>query len=638
MLISHSTHSTFKPRFSALFFFLLLTTFSGTHEVDAKPLLPCTLHIEVRSAGSMAPIEGALVKLMGSSHSSSLLTDTNGIAEFDSINCGNYDIRATKDGYTMQPEQYSQKVIGWVAISFLGTPTLPSPTPTPTPTGTPAPSPTPTPAPTTGNNFYASPAGSAAGRGSIDNPWDLRTALSQSSIVKPGDTIWLRNGTSIGTFVSYLVGTQTAPITVRQYPGERAIIDKGSGAYANGTIPSLAVRGAWVTFWGFEITNSYADRSRTNPNTGLVQPWRGDGVDVYAPNVKFVNMVIHDAGIGIYDKQDGTEIYGCVFFYNGNNKNEHALYLGNRYDTKLVADNIIFDQGGYGIHSYSASTTSAQSGLTFEGNAVFNNGILTLDDMTTMNFLVGGEAGVPAERITIRDNYIYAPPGNKPNKNIGVMMGYADQGNRDLTITGNYIVAGQAQQIRYWQNVISNANTVYSTEVNTSYADVDLKMPAGVSTSAYSWNNNTYFGGLLSGGQFLFNLSTPIGFATWQLQTGLDANSELIQNLSLRPNGVQTFVRPNKYEAGRGHIVVYNWNHNATVTVDVAAVGLKVGDQFEVIDAQNYFGTPVTKGTYDGNPINVPMNLTIMSRPVGNVERVPSHTSPEFAAFIIRRL
>jgi len=67
--------------------------------------------------------------------------------------------------------------------------------------------------------FYASPSGASSGDGSISRPWDLKTALKQPPALQPGDTLWLRGGKYYGPFVSYLTGTASAPITVRQYPG-----------------------------------------------------------------------------------------------------------------------------------------------------------------------------------------------------------------------------------------------------------------------------------------------------------------------------------------------------------------------------------------------------------------------------------
>lgn len=67
--------------------------------------------------------------------------------------------------------------------------------------------------------------GSSEGDGSINNPWDLQTALNHPASVLPGDTIWLRGGTYNGRFTSMLTGSVGAPILVRAYPGENVKLD-----------------------------------------------------------------------------------------------------------------------------------------------------------------------------------------------------------------------------------------------------------------------------------------------------------------------------------------------------------------------------------------------------------------------------
>src|SRR4051794_30589689 len=74
--------------------------------------------------------------------------------------------------------------------------------------------------------YYASPRGSTLGDGSIAHPWDLATAIAGGvGRVQPGDTIWLRGGTYRGSFRSTVAGRIGAPVVIRQYAGERAIID-----------------------------------------------------------------------------------------------------------------------------------------------------------------------------------------------------------------------------------------------------------------------------------------------------------------------------------------------------------------------------------------------------------------------------
>ena len=96
--------------------------------------------------------------------------------------------------------------------------------------------------------YYVAPTGSSTNDGSVSRPLDLATALSASSPARAGDTIWLRHGTYVGNFVSDLVGSPSAPIIVRQYPGERATIDANlltphDRADSRGRIPGTGFRG-----------------------------------------------------------------------------------------------------------------------------------------------------------------------------------------------------------------------------------------------------------------------------------------------------------------------------------------------------------------------------------------------------------
>jgi hypothetical protein len=478
--------------------------------------------------------------------------------------------------------------------------------------------------------WYVAPDGSPKGKGTLDSPWDLATALAKDGSgaeVKPGDTIWLRGGRYTGNFVSTLAGKENAPIIVRALPGERVVLDRGAVSQAKQ--PALKVKGGWVWFWGLEIMNSTTDRSRKSPYDGKDEPWRGSGADVYAPNVKFINMVFHDNGHGIWDKEDMTEVHGCLFFYNGNNKREHALYIGNTNGTKYITDNILFAQGGYGILAHSNSPSSSQKGLHLEGNVSFNNGMLTLDDQTTGNIQVGGVQGVSAERIVLKNNYVYNSAETAASKNHGIRLGYEDKGNRDARLLDNYIVSRDPIRLWWWQSIEFLGNTIYSPAES-----LNLELPQGISPSAYRWDFNTYFSGKKSGASFSKDLSS-FSFTRWQQTSGLDAHSQVIQTAKLRPEGVRVFVRPNRYERGRAHIIVFNWDLREQVEVDLSSI-LPQNARFEVRDAQNYFGEPVLSGNFKGAQIQLPMKLQQVAPPVGNVERVPLHTAPEFAVFIVK--
>ncbi len=52
------------------------------------------------------------------------------------------------------------------------------------------------------------------------------------------------------------------------------------------------------------------------------------------------------------------------------------------------------------------------------------------------------------------------------------------------------------------------------------------------------------------------------------------------------------FVRPNRYERGRAHVVVYYWEHKDAVEVDLSKV-LTRGQKYRVVASQDLFGAPV---------------------------------------------
>src|SRR5262245_60326805 len=130
-------------------------------------------------------------------------------------------------------------------------------------------------------DFYVTPAGTAEGDGTMQKPWSLQKALSNSSAAKPGDTIWLRAGTYTGNWTNSLRGAPRKPIVVRQYPGERVTLD-GIGSDKT---PTLTVVGAYTWFWGFEITNS--DPARAPLPTGESPP-RGPAVHLLSKGSKLI--------------------------------------------------------------------------------------------------------------------------------------------------------------------------------------------------------------------------------------------------------------------------------------------------------------------------------------------------------------
>ncbi|MBK6797923.1 MAG: hypothetical protein IPG76_14410 [Acidobacteria bacterium] len=507
----------------------------------------------------------------------------------------------------------------------------PTPTPTPprpTPTPTPAPTPTPTPAPASSGQqpsstnitgIFVAPNGSSSNPGSIDRPLDIVKALSAGSPAKPGDTIWLRGGTYkapnaqlIGTeeptLISYLNGNSNASITVRSYPGERATIDGG-----------IRIEGSWTTYRDFEVTNSSPDRTQKRPM----------GLHVFGHHSKLINLVIHDCGngIGFWQTATDSEIHGAIIYRNGweatadYRGHGHGVYVQNQTGNKIISDVISFDQYSSGMKAYTEQ--GYINNITFEGNISFNNGSPARPQSAydrVENILVGSTTN-PPENINVLSNYTYHLPATRGTS---LFIGYTVDKNKNITFKDNFVVGGSANgtYITRWQQVIMTGNTfIGGNDLMV------LQMPAGQKSSSYSqWDNNSYFS-RSNLWPFIYTDDAVKGgyknLQEWKTLTGIDKNSVWLRSGSNKLTGSNVFVRPNKYESGRANIAVYNWDLKDKVDVDVSNV-LKIGSRYEVRNAQNFYGTPVLTGVYDGKTLALPMSGT--------------KTGPEFNAFVVLTL
>src|SRR5262249_42157353 len=126
----------------------------------------------------------------------------------------------------------------------------------------------------------------------------------------------------------------------------------------------------------------------------------------------------------------------------------------------------------------------------------------------------------------------------------------------------------------------------------------------------------------------------PTTIAQWKAK-GFDTSSR-IYPCGKRPPGVKVYVRPNAYDANRAHIIINNYEKSATVNADLSSV-LKVGDKFEIRNAQDYFGPVVISGTYSGSPVKINMNELSVARPTGWSGKMIPSSGPEFGAFVLIR-
>jgi hypothetical protein len=497
------------------------------------------------------------------------------------------------------------------------------------------------PAQAQGHSFYVSPDGTADGDGSRARPWSLVKALAQPEDVKPGDTVWMRGGTYKGRFESKLAGTAAAPVILRQAPGERATID---GA--------LWVNAPDAWYWGFEVMDSDPVRWTAQHGSDPKDvPRFNTTVKVDGPRTKLINLAIHDLGngIGFNHKATDAEVYGCIIYYNGwqgpDRGNGHGIYIQNQTGTKRITDVISFDNFSTGMKAFGEQGYA--NNVTFEGVMSFCNGSIQEPEMPRDANLFVGTAVHPAEHIVIRNNYLYHAP-NTVGGNLA--LGYLAVGNGDAVVQDNYVAGSDSPfGMSSWRSATVTGNTFYATPTPRKGRNAVLaagSYPSDTDPAAFTWDHNTYFDTIKpwegNGKVYSFQFNTVrnavgggwLELDEWKKASGFDANSTYQQT---PPTGTHVFVRPNRYETGRAHVAVYNWDKKEAVDVDASNAGLKTGERYEVIDARNYFGPAVASGTYRGEPIRIPMNLTAVSAPVGKVPTPPVHSAPEFGVFIIRK-
>jgi hypothetical protein len=464
----------------------------------------------------------------------------------------------------------------------------------------------------TGTDFYVSPAGSHSGTGSIQSPWDLTYALNAPAAVKPGDTIWLRGGVynaaadGYTAYHSKLNGTSTAPVIVRQYPGERAIID---GVNSGAKTPALRVDGAWSWFWGFEITTSQPTRS--------INEGRNHAIEVYGPNTKLINLTIYDngQGIGFWDQAVDSEAYGNLIFNNGwiaqDRGHGHGIYTQNSTGLKKFRDNIILSQFGYNVQIYGSA---AMSNFLFDGNVFFGG-----------PSIFGGQVGLANLTISNSKSYDAFLEVGQPIDNTG------------LSVINNYLAGGLI--MRWWKNASVSGLTLFPVHQDVMSTNTEVDLRGTGSASDYKINNNAYYQGVARGGfDFIFQDSRGAiknnTFSTWRSSYGFDLNSTYTAGA---PTGLKYFLSPNQYEPGLSTLIIYNWGRQSSASISLTGIGLNTGDVVEVRNAFDYLRES-TLITYTGTPVSIPMTGWSIATPLGYTQKLWSSPFPEFAIFTLRKL
>lgn len=443
---------------------------------------------------------------------------------------------------------------------------------------------------------YVSTSGVASGGGTASAPWTLAYALSGAGgQIANGETVWIRGGTysnAATALTTSLAGTGSAPIIFRAYPTERVILD---WSFSNNiTALTFTSQSSDVWLWDIELRNSAVTDRTPAPIELLV---RGNGIDLFGARLKIINSAIHDfsVGVGHWSTCTGCEVYGSLIYYNDN----YAGYIQtpNSADTSIYEvwmDNLTFKNQSYSIHAY-GSGAAYQRNLRFEGNAFFASGQISTSGQGPTFLLGGTQSATQCSDNFIVSNYLYGAFGVGGG---GLSSGYIGACLRTRTF-GNYVFDRNPSQYCTSFNAVS-----------TAYAN----------------------GTVVSGNTFCSTIDDSSNF-----QSKWPSNTFVTTSASYPTSGTQTFIRPNIYEPGRAHVIVFNWDNTTSVSVSLASANFRSGDAYAIYDAQDYFVSAVASGTYNGSSVSIPMTNTSVSTPAATVGAAPTNTAPQFGAFVVKK-
>ena len=485
--------------------------------------------------------------------------------------------------------------------------------------------------------FHVFPNAKSSGNGSLSNPWDLQTALSQKpDVINGGDTIWLHEGVYTGRFVSTIQSTlKDQFITVAPHANATVVLNGNIKSTSDGV---LQVKGKQVIFRDFEIT--WLGEFSRDENDKNFQACPGIS-HVSGENCKFINLRIHDnpgLGFGSWKQTGGTIIEDCMIYFNGfmaksGKGTGEGMYVQNQSEaTRIIRNNIIYNNYYKGIEIWSAGKRKDfefVKNITLKNNVIFNSGALSGNSRDNLIIATDDRNGINiAKNIKVLDNVFYHNTDFSKNEVNGdaasLTLGFRESAPIEDVLVQNNVIIGRNNALRllHVKSATFQNNKVYSGYVFLN--PTTLKYIAN-----WKFDNNHFF--TKRKNAFWIDKNNTNTLKDWQKIHKIDLNSEWdnIIKFDLEP-----VLSMSKSSEQINHYTVVLFNElGQNVTVDFSDYDIKTGRKYKIYDAENRNVIAASGSLSAGQIVEFPMDLKTFQQPLHNA--IAQKSSANFGVFII---
>ncbi len=407
----------------------------------------------------------------------------------------------------------------------------------------------------------------------------------------------------------------------------------------------------------------------------------GGAIDINGDNIRVINCFLHDGGVNIswFNQSENSEVYGSFSFNGGWSSalrgHGHGTYTQNidctdRPSQKAFRETVFFHAFDLGAMAFSGGCGPVQNYL-YEGVVTFNNAaphnafLANADHAVFPTWLNGhgyGEAVYLGSRLgtraTLRNVYTFNNELEDPMRySTAIRVDGAGRPVSELSVE-NSVFTGTYSPVALYDiamlRFVGNKVVAGVLPDDPPYGVISFYAPGEHMTAHfpnYLIDQNSYYryaGPVkMAVRNSTASTDTAVPFATWQSSYGWDQGGTAATGL---PTTNWVYVRPNAYEAGRAHVVVYNWEDMASVSADLSNIGLNDGQAFKVYNVQSfksdldvnnpdYYGNVVGSGTFSASSPTVSIAMknpvdAVATSPIGAPYTVPS-SLPRFGLFLV---